>query len=333
MAPSDLTLTPGDILRGVVDHVDSSLDACFLDVGQYGTLFVPLGGLSGSTVARIVPNARVCVQVVAPHRGKKLPRASASLEFAGRSSVLTLDGVALTGKKTPASVEVFVSRKVPAVRRAELVTQMETALSDPATGLPSMLATAVGPLSIVLRTVAADMPWDQVLSAVVVQLTEAAAFTVLARAGSEPALLMSEKADADGDASITAHTFGLPEDVLEGRRLALTCGGEVVFERTEAMWTVDVNTAHAHAGDKDELISKVNREAAQVVAEAIEEYDVSGLIAVDFVSERSPKAFPDLCGALREQLGAKGVRVGGDEQMYVALISRKASRHQQTAAS
>lgn len=120
MATPDLNLTPGDIVRGIVDHVDSSLDAGFVDAGPYGTLFVPLSGLTGAAVARIVPNARICVQIIAPRRGKKLPRASASLEFSGRTSVLILDGAALTGKKSPADVEVFVSKKVPAVKRAEL---------------------------------------------------------------------------------------------------------------------------------------------------------------------------------------------------------------------
>ncbi len=327
MASTDLTLTPGDIVRGIVDHVDSSLDACFLDAGQYGTFFVPLDGLNGTTVARMVPNARVCVQIVAPKRGKKLPRASASIEFTCRTSVLVLDGAALTGKKTPASVEVFVSRKVPAVRRAELATKLENAISDPATGLPSMLSTAVGPMTIILRTLSAEVPWEQVLSDVVVQLTEAAAFTVLARAGSEPALLMSEKADADGDASIAAKRYASPEDMLDGRRLALAGGGEVVFERTEAMWTVDVNTAHAHEADKSTLVRAVDLDAVKAIGESIVEYDVSGLIAIDFVSGIDKKTFDQLKAMLQEALGTRGVYVSGDQQLTVVLVSRSSFHH------
>ncbi len=327
MAASDLTLTPGDIVRGIVDHVDSSLDACFLDAGPYGTLFIPLSGLSGSTVARMVPNARVCVQIVAHHRGKKLPRASASIEFSGRTSVLILDGAALTGKKTPATVEVFVSKKVPAVQRAELATKLQDAIADQATGIPAMLTTAVGPMSIIVRTAAAELPWDEVLSAIVVQVTEAAAFTVIARAGSDPALLMSEKADADGDASIMAHRFATSDDMLDGRHIQLQEGGEVVFERTEAMWTVDVNTAHAHAQDKSTLIEKVDRAAVAAIAEAIVEYDVSGLIAIDFVSGISKTVFNELRQAMLDELGTSGVHVSGDPEMAVMLIARKAARH------
>lgn len=326
MASPDTSLMPGDIVRGIVDHVDSSLDACFLDAGPYGTLFIPLAGLNGTTVARMVPNARVCVQIVAPQRGKKLPRASASIEFSGRTSVLILDGAALTGKKTPASVEVFVSRKVPAVKRAELATKLQNAVSDPATGLPSMLATAVGPMTIILRTLAAEVPWEQVLSAAVVQLTEAAAFTVLARAGSEPALLMSEKTDADGDSSIVARRYGTPEDMLDGRRIALANGGEVVFERTEAMWTVDVNTAHAHATDKAALIEQVNTEAVRAIGESILEYDVGGLIAIDFVSGLPKAKFDALRVTLQEALGTSGVHISEDVEIGVMLVARRATK-------
>ncbi len=326
MASPDTSLMPGDIVRGIVDHVDSSLDACFLDAGPYGTLFIPLAGLNGTTVARMVPNARVCVQIVAPQRGKKLPRASASIEFSGRTSVLILDGAALTGKKTPASVEVFVSRKVPAVKRAELATKLQNAVSDPATGLPSMLATAVGPMTIILRTLAAEVPWEQVLSAAVVQLTEAAAFTVLARAGSEPALLMSEKTDADGDSSIVARRYGTPEDMLDGRRIALANGGEVVFERTEAMWTVDVNTAHAHATDKAALIEQVNTEAVRAIGESILEYDVGGLIAIDFVSGLPKAMFDALRETLQEALGTSGVHISEDVEIGVMLVARRATK-------
>ena len=327
MASPDIALIPGDIVRGVVDHVDSSLDACFLDAGQHGTLFIPLAGLSGATISRIVPNARVCAQIIAPQRGKKLPRASVSIEFSGRTSVLILDGAALTGTKSPAKVEVFVSKKVGAVQRAELASKLESALEDPSTGLPVMLSTAVGPMTVILRTAAADTPWEQVLSAVVVQLTEAAAFTVLARAGSEPALLMSEKTDADGDALIVSQRFSDSADMLDGRRLGLPGGGEIVFERTEAMWTVDVNTAHAHAVDKPSLIRTVNREAASVICESVLEYDVSGLIAIDFVTGMTSVEFNALSDDISDALGTEGVYVSGDFQVGVVLVSRKSRLH------
>lgn len=326
MGAPDMNLSTGDIFRGIVSRVDASLDACFLDAGGHGSVFVPLAGLPDTTVARIAPGARVCAQVLAPARGKKLARASVSIEFSGRSSVLILDGVALTGKKTPPSVEVFVSKKLAGMARAELATRLERSFADPSTGLPSMVAALVGRITVILRTAAQDLPWEQVLSAVVVQVTEAAAFTVIARAGSEPALLMAEKPDADGDASISAGRFTAPEDMLDGRRIALQGGGEVVFERTEAMWTVDVNTAHAHAQTQAELIEKVNSEAAVAIGEAVVEYDVTGLIAIDFVSGLTAAQFRGLEDELASRLGGEGVHTSLDARIGVVLVARRAVR-------
>ena len=137
---------------------------------------------------------------------------------------------------------------------------------------------------------------------------------------------MAEKPDADGDASISAARFTRPEDMLDGRRIALASGGEVVFERTEAMWTVDVNTAHAHATSKAQLIDQVDEEAAVAIAEAIVEYDVTGLIAIDFVSGLTAERYRDLEDELAGRLGHAGVHTSLDARIGVMLIARKAAR-------
>lgn len=317
MGAPDLTLSPGDIVRGLVDHVDASLDACFLDAGAHGMLLVPLAGLPGTTVARLLPKTCVCAQVVAPQRGKRHARATTRIEFSGRTSVLVLDGVALMGDEPPAQVTALVSADVPGVRRAELATQLEAAFSDASTGLPSMLGAVCGPVDVVLRSAADDAPWAQVLSSVVVQMTEAAAFTVLARADSAPALLMAEKPDADGDASIgRAGRYSGPDDMLDGRRLVLSCGASVLFERTEAMWSVSVS-------GEGQPVGAANAEAAAAVGEAVAEYDVAGLVVVAFLPGMSVGDFTDLLDVLSEALGVDGTRISGDAAFSVALIARE----------
>jgi len=326
MAAPDLTLLPGDILRGVVDHVDVAMDACFLDAGSHGSLLVPLAGLPGACVARLVPGAVVCAQVIEPARGKVLARASVSIEFAGRTSVLLLDGTAITGPRAQAQPSVFVSKRIPSMQRAELATLLEGALADESCGLPSMLGAVCGPVNVVLRTAAQDMPWPGVLSAVVVQVTEAAAFTVLARADSAPALLMAERPDADGDASISSVpgiAYSSPEDALEGRRIVLASGAEVVFQRTEAMWTAAVKPGSAGASAGASLAATVNAEAAVAVAEAVAEYDLSGVVAVGFMKGMSFDGFNDLVDAVSAELGGVETRISGDAALSVVLIERK----------
>ena len=326
MGAPDLTLSPGDILRGVIDHVDASLDACFIDVGAHGSLLVPLAGIAGSTVAKLVPGACVCAQVIAPAHGKRLARASVSIEFAGRTSVLVLDGTSIVGPYLAAQPSVFVSEKIPSMWRAEFATLLENAIADESCGIPSMLEAVCGPVTVVLRTAADEVPWNQVLSTLVVQMTEAAALTVLARADEAPALLMAEKPDADGDASIAAGaggSYARRETALDGRRIALACGGEVVFERTEAMWTVSVRTAGAGEGSAEATVSTVNEEAAVAVAEAAVEYDVAGIVAVSFVPGLAFDLFNDLVDVVSEHLGERQTRISGDAGLSVVLFERK----------
>ncbi len=325
MGAPDLTLSPGDILRATVDHVDASLDACFLNAGAHGSILVPLSGLDGKVVAKLVPGACVCAQVMSPQHGKKLARASVSIEFSGRTSVLVLDGTAICGPQTPAQATVFVSKNIPSIRRAELATKLEEALIDEACGLPSMLGAVCGPITIILRTAADDQEWDDVLSAVVVQVTEAAAFTVLARADNAPALLMAEKPDANGNALrvTAAQTSSITSDAaLDGRRIALACGGEILFERTESMWTVDVRPLSAEAASHEELIELVNSEAALAIGEAVNEYDISGIVAVHFMPGMPFDRFNDLVDDISDRLTGDA-RISGDAALSVVLLEQK----------
>lgn len=322
MGSPDLTLLPGDILRVTVDRIDGALDTCIVDAGSHGMLTVPLGGVAGTRVAKLVPGASACVQVTAPCRGAAPASASIDIEFSGRLSVLVLDGVAITGESDEARPAVFASKNLPAVRRAELSTRLEGAFADDACGLPSMIGAVNGPVRVILRTAADEAPWEQVLSTVVVQMTEAAAFTVLARADTAPALLMAEKPDADGDASIGAFagSYLTPNAMLEGRSIALDCGGDVLFERTEALWTAAVRPGTPEGALDDRTRRALNTEAAQVVCEALEEYGVEGAVAVKLLPCGDSNAFEGVMGIVQRCLGSAQSRISGVAPFSLVLI-------------
>ncbi len=322
MGSPDMTLSPGDILRATVDRIDGSLDTCFVNAGAHGMLAVPLDGVAGTRVAKLVPGASVCVQVTAPSRGKALPTASVDIEFSGRTSVLVLDGAAIMGEDATVEPAVFVSKNVPAVHRAELSTRLEKAFSDDACGLPSMVGAVNGPVRVILRTAADELPWEQVLSAVVVQITEAAAFTVLARADAAPALLMAEKPDADGDALIGAFpgSYLAPNEALEGRVITLPNGGEVLFERTESLWTATVRPFVAEGMPDGDAACRINEEVALTVCEALEEYGVQGTVAVQFLPCDDPSSFDRTVARVRESFDGKVSRISGVPDFSIVLI-------------
>ncbi len=322
MGSPDMTLSPGDILRATVDRIDG-LDTCLVNAGAHGTLTVPLDGVAGTRVAKLVPGASVCVQVTAAARGKVPATASIDIEFSGRTSVLVLDGAAITGEDSVAKPAVFVSKNVPAVRRAELSTRLENAFADDSCGLPSMVGAVNGPVRVILRTAADELPWEQVLSAVVVQMTEAAAFTVLARADVAPALLMAEKPDADGDALIGAFpgSYLAPNAALEGRVIALADGGEVLFERTESLWVATVRPFAGGEGLDGVAACRINEEAAPTVCEAIKEYGVRGTVAVQFLPCEDQASFDRTVDSVRDSLEGEVSRISGVAAFSIVLVS------------
>ncbi len=77
------------------------------------------------------------------------------------------------------------------------------------------------------------------------------------------------------------------------RKVWLQSGGYLFFERTEAMYTVDVNTGRGgkkdSSKDVEEAIVHVNMEAAEEIARQLSIRNIGGLIVCDFIDMRFRK--------------------------------------------
>ena len=72
------------------------------------------------------------------------------------------------------------------------------------------------------------------------------------------------------------------------RKVTLNCGGCLIFDETEALVAVDVNTGkHKGAKTQEESIRNVNMDAAEEVARQLRLRNVGGLVVVDFIDMRS----------------------------------------------
>ncbi len=80
--------------------------------------------------------------------------------------------------------------------------------------------------------------------------------------------------------------YGVEEDIGRAldRRLELKSGGHLIFDQTEAMTTVDVNTG-GFVGHRtlEETIFKTNLEAAQAIARQLRLRNLGGIIIIDFI--------------------------------------------------
>jgi ribonuclease G len=72
------------------------------------------------------------------------------------------------------------------------------------------------------------------------------------------------------------------------RKVSLKSGGHLVFDQTESMTTVDVNTG-GYVGGKnlEETIFKTNMEAAQTISRQLRLRNLGGIIIIDFIDMQS----------------------------------------------
>ena len=85
---------------------------------------------------------------------------------------------------------------------------------------------------------------------------------------------------------------GVSEDVnsIFNPRVRMKMGGYLIFEQTEAMYVVDVNSGPYAAKQKQEDNSlKTNLEAAREIAKQLRLRDIGGIIVVDFIDLKDEK--------------------------------------------
>ena len=107
----------------------------------------------------------------------------------------------------------------------------------------------------------------------------------------------------DGAAQIF-ESFGLTKEIsnLNRRELTLPGGGQIVFDKTEALTAVDVNTGKfIGRTDFDETILKTNLEAAEQILKQLKLRDIGGIIIVDFIDMELDAHKKILMNFLRER--------------------------------
>lgn len=94
------------------------------------------------------------------------------------------------------------------------------------------------------------------------------------------------------------------------RSVSLPSGGAIVIDHTEALVSIDVNSARATRGaDIEDTAFKTNMEAAEEVARQMRLRDLGGLVVIDFIDMENPKHQRDVENVLRDALKKDRARV------------------------
>src|SRR5512144_2253578 len=94
------------------------------------------------------------------------------------------------------------------------------------------------------------------------------------------------------------------------REVALPSGGAIVIDYTEALVSIDINSARATKGsDIEETALNTNLEAADEIARQLRLRDLGGLIVIDFIDMALPRNQREVENRLRELLKMDRARV------------------------
>lgn len=106
--------------------------------------------------------------------------------------------------------------------------------------------------------------------------------------------------------------YGLEErvDTIYDRKVQLPSGGTIVIEQTEALVSIDVNSAkNRESGDVETTALMTNLEAAMVISQQLVLRDLGGLVIIDFIDmeEREHQKLVQL--ALRRSLATDKAKI------------------------
>jgi ribonuclease E len=304
----------GNVYLGRVQNVLPSMEAAFVDIGKgrNGVLYAgevnyDASGLEGKPrkiEQALKPGQTVVVQVTKDPIGHKGARLTSQVSLPGRYMVYVPDGGSagisrklpdsersrlrsILKKVTPEDAGVIVRTAAEGASEDELsrdisrlAVQWEDIKKKSVKAAPASLLYAEPDLVVrVIRdifnedfqelVVQGEREWEMIHGYV-----EAIA----------PDLLPRLRQETIGD--VFAETR-VDEQLLKAldRKVYLPSGGSLVFDRTEAMTVVDVNTGRftGKGGNLEETVTKNNLEAAEELVRQLRLRDVGGIIVVDFI--------------------------------------------------
>lgn len=113
------------------------------------------------------------------------------------------------------------------------------------------------------------------------------------------------------------------------REVKLPSGGSIVIDPTEALVSIDINSARATKGtDIEDTALQTNLEAAEEIARQLRLRDMGGLVVIDFIDMSLPKNQRDVENRIRKalELDRARVQVGKISRFGLLEMSRQRLR-------
>ena len=345
---TDRVLYKGSIFKATVSRIEQSLNAAFVDFGSTRHGFLPLKELSrnyykknsqGKFECTLKEGQEILVQINKEERGTKGATLSTQISIAGRFMVLIANSDKSGG----------ISRRITGDEREDLKNQISKL--DIPEGMSVIIRTAGIDRSfeelqndlnylislwddINATQASADSPQliykdDKLIVRVFRDIFRDDIEEILVDDKSvfEEAKNFAELVIPDQKDKVKLYDEEIPlfnryqiESQIElafQREISLPSGGSIVIDPTEAMTTIDINSARSTKGkDIEETALKTNLEAAKEIARQLRLRDVGGLIVIDFIDMQNEESQNKVENAFRRAVASDRARI------QIASISR-----------
>ncbi|WP_339672511.1 ribonuclease G [Dasania marina] len=125
--------------------------------------------------------------------------------------------------------------------------------------------------------------------------------------------------------------YGIEDEMQKslGRKVELKSGGYLIFDQTEAMTTIDVNTgAFVGHRNQEETIYKTNLEAATTLARQLKIRNLGGIIIIDFIDMKDAEHKRQVHRALDKAMANDHAKttITGVSELGLVEMTRKRTR-------
>lgn len=343
------------IYKGTIQNILPAMQAAFVNIGRKKNAFLFLGDLlpRAATKAqiqqtRISIGQSVLVQVVKEERGTKGPKVTGNISLAGRYAVLM-----------PTVDYIGVSKKIRDEEERDRLRHIASALKPDGMGIIiRTVAKGIGDaeltadiqyllhtwLSVRRRYELAKKPKLLYREADLVMRTVRDYFTADVKK-----VIVDDKdayericqvfPNEEWKSRVEWYQGSEPifenyhlEDQLRGllaREVLLPSGGNLIFDRTEALTVIDVNSSK-YTGNStlQDTIFHVNKEAAVEIARQLRLRDIGGIILIDFIDMAQSNQRKEILEILERETAqdCSKTHVMGMTALNLVEITRKKSR-------
>ncbi len=98
--------------------------------------------------------------------------------------------------------------------------------------------------------------------------------------------------------------FGIEEQIenIYSNRVPLRSGGYIVIQQTEALIAIDVNSGSAKGKDPETMAFRINMEAAEEIARQLRLRDIGGPVVIDFIDMKDERHIRQVEKSLKEAM-------------------------------